>query len=162
MRKFVVFLIAVFLMISVCGCKKEETGIQTKGSFGYKMTYDSAQFCFKGGEIYDYFQCIDTVGSEMGQGIRVTRYEQNYSFDVIIDAINNQTERGLTVTSVIIGKKAYPASMVRFTFVGTDGKIYTECDYQITYHDASLLITAVYDYNHAGVVDSIIKSLDLN
>jgi hypothetical protein len=147
-------------MIWLSGCGKEETGEQTKGSFGYEMTYDASQVYFKGDESYDYFQCKDTIDTAVGQGIRVTRYESDYSFDVVVNAINMESERGLDVNKVIIGKKAYPAYMVRITFPGEDGNIYTEVDYQVEYKDSNIRITAVYDVEHSAIIESMIKTLE--
>jgi hypothetical protein len=147
-------------VVCLGGCGKEETGEQTKGSFGYEITYDAGQVYFRGDESYDYFQCKDTIDTAVGQGIRVTRYESDYSFDVVVNAINMQSERGLEVNKVIIGKKAYPAYMVRITFPGEDGNIYTEVDYQIEYKDSNIRLTAVYDVEHSAIIEEMIKTLE--
>jgi hypothetical protein len=148
------------VMSLLCSCGKEETGEMTKGSFGYEITYDASQVYFRGDESYDYFQCKDTIDTAVGQGIRVTRYESDYSFDVVVNAINMESERGLDVNKVIIGKKAYPAYMVRITFPGEDGNIYTEVDYQVEYKDSNIRLTAVYDVEHSAIIEEMIKTLD--
>jgi hypothetical protein len=161
-KKIMLWGIILITLLCTSACGSKLTGEQEAGSFGYKITYNADDVYFQKGEINDYFQCKDTIDMSVGQGVRVTRYENGYSFDKVIDAINNQTERGFDVVDVIIGKKAYPAYMVRFNFADSEGNMYTECDYQITYGDVSLMVTAVYDVDHADEIDSMIKSLDLN
>ena len=146
------------VMLTGCG---ELTGEQQAGSYSYTMTYNADEVYFKDGEIYEYFQCKDTIDTEVGQGIRVTRYESEYDFSIIIQAINDTTERGFKVDKVMVGKKAYPAYMVRFSFAGADGNMYTECDYQVSYNGNSLLITAIYDVEHSDVISDIIATLEL-
>lgn len=159
--KRIIALVHIFFCVFfLFGCG-ELTGEQVAGSYGYKITYNADNVYYKDGEINEYFQCRDTIDTEVGQGIRVTRYESDYDFDVVISAINKTTERGFEVDRVMIGKKAYPAYMVRFTFAGADGNMYTECDYQVNYNGNSLMITAIYDVEHSDEVFSMIDTLEL-
>lgn len=165
LEKFVgkrVWLLAGMLLFVICmsGCEKRPEDV-SEGSFGYEITYNTGEVYFRGGETYDYFQCVDTIDAEVGQGVRVTRYECDYDFDVLVNAINMETERGLDVTEVMIGKKAYPAYMLRITVPGADGKMYAETDYQVSYKNINLIITAVFDVKHAAIVEKLIDSFDI-
>ncbi|MGN0166377.1 MAG: hypothetical protein ACI39R_09380 [Lachnospiraceae bacterium] len=151
--------VAVLLLCILIGVIYVNSGYRTaKGSFSYKLTFNSRKYEFlTSSNSLDMYQIKDLASAESDCYIYVGQYDPTQNLQETLDIVNKTDGTNLSFMTTTIGSNDYPATFVSYM---TDEGAYANI-YYVDYEGHNFVISTLTDKKHQKDIEQMLASFTI-